>query len=195
MLQVLLSSSLCLDPQKCFVSKALMGPAKDKPSSTLLHSHRRKMGLNINHEMKKATLLFACILPGFRWEGKGFWIYTLALWFHQQLTVRVSNFLCHENVTYLIFMMTLMFETFRNYSALETWTFLIVLLLLAVLVVEGQMNRKMRDFASSVELKNQVPCSLQEKNKDMILLDSAPEKDKMYVTKQGRVYIWTSSWI
>lgn len=86
-------------------------------------------------------------------------------------------------------MMTLMFETFRNYSALETWTFLIVLLLLAVLVVEGQMNRKMRDFASSVELKNQVPCSLQEKNKDMILLDRAPEKDKMYVMKQGRVYI------
>lgn len=86
-------------------------------------------------------------------------------------------------------MMTLMFETFRNYSALEAWTFLIVLLLLAVLVVEGQMNRKMRDFASSVELKNQVPCSLQEKNKDMILLDSAPEKDKMYVMKQGKVYI------
>lgn len=83
--------------------------------------------------------------------------------------------------------MTLMFETSRNYSALETWTFLKVQLLLAVAVVEGQMKGKMRDFASSVEPKNQVPCSLQEKNKDMILLDSAPEKYKKYVMKQGRV--------
>lgn len=50
------------------------------------------------------------------------------------------------------------------------------------------MKGKMRDFASSVEPKNQVPCSLQEKNKDMILLDSAPEKDKKYVRKQGSLY-------
>lgn len=82
--------------------------------------------------------------------------------------------------------MRLMFETFRNCSQpCGLGSHLVVLLLLAMAVVEGHREGKMRTSGSNVELENQVPCSLQEKSKNVNLLDSALESKK-YAMRQGR---------
>lgn len=49
---------------------------------------------------------------------------------------------------------------------------------MAVAVTEDHMKGKMKTFGSSVELGNQIQCSLQEKNKNMILTESALEREK-----------------
>lgn len=73
-----------------------------------------------------------------------------------------------------------MFETFRNYSQpCGLGSHLVVLLLLAKVLVEGHRKQKMRTSGSSVEPENEVPFSLEEKSRDVNLLDdSALERKK-----------------
>lgn len=57
-------------------------------------------------------------------------------------------------------------------------SYLVVLLLLAVAVVEGYRKQKLRTSGSNVELENEVPCSLQEKSKGSNFLDDSALESK-----------------
>lgn len=81
-----------------------------------------------------------------------------------------------------------MFETFRNYSQPRgLGSHLVVLLLLAKALVEGHRKQQTRTPGSNAELENKVPFSLEEKSKDVDLLDDSALESKKKVMRQGRV--------
>lgn len=89
------------------------------------------------------------------------------------------SLLIFYNVMYLTFITRLMSETIRNYfKPCGVGSYLVVLLLLAVAVVEGYRKQKMRTSGSNVELENEVPCSLQEKSKGSNFLDDSALESK-----------------